>query len=79
LLALFVLPLHQAGAVSERVRTACRHDYTTFCSAHEVGSDALRQCMHKADKKLSPSCIDALVEAGEISAKEVQRRRAAKD
>jgi hypothetical protein len=33
--------------------------------------------MRKAGDKLSPSCVDALVEAGEISASEVQRRRAA--
>jgi adenylate kinase len=77
LLALFVLPFSQAEAVSDRVRRACNQDYMTFCSAHEVGSEGLRQCMRKADKKLSRACVDALVEAGEISAAEVQRRRAA--
>jgi hypothetical protein len=75
-MALFVLPLSQAEAVTDRVRKACNQDYLSFCSAHQVGSEGLRQCMRKADKKLSRACVDALVEAGEISAAEVQRRRA---
>jgi hypothetical protein len=74
--ALPILSANPAAAIDERVRNACREDYYTFCNAHEVGSEALRECMRKADKKLSPSCIDALVAAGEVSGKEVARRRA---
>ena len=76
--AVLVLWPGQAGAVvSEKVRKICRDDYFAHCNGHEVGSEALRECMRKAGDKLSPSCVDALVEAGEISASEVQRRRAA--
>jgi hypothetical protein len=32
--------------------------------------------MRKVDKNLSRACVDALVAAGEVSAKEVERRRA---
>jgi hypothetical protein len=74
--ALVVALPQQASAVSEKVRKLCRDDYMSHCSSYEVGSDALRQCMRKAGRKLSRSCVDALVEAGEISRKEVDARRA---
>jgi hypothetical protein len=76
-IGLFFLSAGQAAAIDERVRHACSGDYTAFCSQYAVGSEGLRQCMRRADKKLSPSCIDALVAAGEISGAEVKRRRAA--
>ena len=72
----FVLPQH-AQAVSEKVRKVCRDDYMAHCNTHEVGSEELRQCMRKVGGKLSPSCVDALVEAGEVTRKEVEQRRAA--
>lgn len=75
--AVLLLSTNQAGAVDERVKSACRDDYFQFCSGHEVGSEALRQCMRKADSKLSPICVDALVAAGEVTADEIKRRRAA--
>ena len=62
-----------SAAIDERVRNACRGDYHKFCSSYAVGSEELRTCMRKADKDLSPGCIDALVAAGEVSAKEVAR------
>ena len=74
--ALLLVTSGQADAIDERVRHACSGDYAAFCSAYQVGSEALRQCMRKADKKLSPGCIDALVAAGEVSGAEVKRRRA---
>jgi hypothetical protein len=75
-LVLTVALPQQAGAVSEKVRKSCKNDYMTHCNTFEVGSDALKQCMRKAGRKLSRSCVDALVEAGEISRKEVEQRRA---
>src|SRR3990172_3355142 len=70
-----ILP-QQALAVSEKLRKLCRDDYLAHCSSYEVGSEALRHCMRKAGRKLSRPCVDALVEAGEISRKEVETRRA---
>jgi adenylate kinase len=75
-LAIAVVLPQQAGAVSEKVRKSCRDDYMTHCNTFEVGSAELKQCMRKAGRKLSRSCVDALVEAGEISRKEVEQRRA---
>ena len=68
-----------ALAYSEKVKNACKNDYMTHCNTYEVGSAALKQCMRKAGPKLEPKCVDALVDAGEVSAQEVASRRAAKN
>lgn len=66
-----------AYAVSDKVKNACKNDYMEHCNTHEVGSESLRACMRKAGPKLSPTCVDALVDAGEVSAEEVAKKRAA--
>jgi hypothetical protein len=55
-----------ASAASPRVERACKGDYLQFCPAYEVGSAGLRSCMRQAGKRLSPRCIDALRDSGEI-------------
>lgn len=75
-IALAVVLPQQAEAVSEKVRKACRDDYFNHCNTFEVGSAELRQCMRKVGRKLTKPCVDALVDAGEISRKEVEERRA---
>jgi len=64
-LAVFLLSVGSAEAVSDRVRAACTSDYFTHCSAHEVGSPALRQCMRSVGVGLSKPCLTALVADGE--------------
>lgn len=66
----------QAGAVSLAVKLACASDYYAHCSAHPVGSSAVRQCMRNVGPALSKGCIDALVSSGEVSKAEVARRAA---
>ena len=66
-----------AAAYSERLRQACKNDYLSYCVGYEVGSAELKQCMRKAGGSLSGPCVNALVDAGEISASEVAKRRAA--
>jgi adenylate kinase len=66
-----------AAAYSERLRQACRNDYLTFCAAYEVGSTELKKCMRQSGGSLSGPCVNALVDAGEITASEVAKRRAA--
>ena len=63
----------QASAVSQAVKDACRGDYQTHCSQHEVGSDALRDCMADAFDKLSEPCVAAILDL------EVQREPAQQD
>lgn len=67
----------QAAAYSDQLRQACRRDYIVHCFGHELGSASLKQCMRSAGSSLSRPCVDALISAGEISASEVAKRRAA--
>lgn len=66
----------QAVPISPRVKTACRYDYYKLCSAYDVGSQELRQCMDSMGDRLSQGCIEALIAAGEISQREVDSRKA---
>ena len=58
-----------AGAVSDKVKSACKNDYYKFCPQYSVGSTALRQCMRSAGKNISLVCRRALVAEGELPAK----------
>ena len=82
LLAACVLVLGFAGTVqadsySKAVRKACGADYHKYCGDYGLESAALRICMDKAGRSLSKSCVNALVQAGEVSQAEVDRRKAA--
>lgn len=65
-----------AAAVDSSVKRACFSDYFKYCKSHKVGSLSLRSCMRDAGPKLSPSCLNALVAAGEVSKAEVAARSA---
>lgn len=66
----------QASATSMRVRWACASDYLRYCSQHPEEGAAVRRCMSDHGQKLSWGCINALVDAGEVSKAEVARRMA---
>lgn len=76
LAAWLVAPL-SAAAYGPKVRKNCANDYMDNCHLHRLGTPELRACMRKAGAKLTPGCVNALVEEGEISAAEVKQRRAA--
>jgi hypothetical protein len=65
-LTLAIAAMSPAEAVSSRVRNACREDYMRFCPSYEPDTPKARQCMRQVGKRLSPGCIDALADAGEI-------------
>jgi hypothetical protein len=69
------LSASNAFAVSSSVKMACMSDYFAHCSSHRVGSSSLRQCMRNVGSGLSKRCVNALVAAGEVSKKEVSRRK----
>jgi len=71
-----ILPATQAGAVSAGVRYACAGDYLANCSAYDPDSAETRRCMRNVGFRLSKSCLNALVAAGEVSKSEVSRRSA---
>jgi hypothetical protein len=62
-----------ASAYSDRVQNNCKGDYLTFCSSHAIGSTGMRQCMESNGKDLSPRCVSALVDAGQIPKKYVRK------
>ena len=68
----------QANAFGMRTKMACAGDYFAHCSAYSPGSDEVRSCMRAVGSGLSRSCVDALVADGEVSAAEVNKRRAAR-
>jgi hypothetical protein len=64
--ALILLPA-VAAPVTERENRDCRGDYQRYCKAYQPGSEALRACMSRSRRKLSNLCVDALVDAGEMT------------
>lgn len=76
-LATWSLVPADAAAYGAKVRKFCANDYMDNCATHRLGTPELRACMKKAGAKLNPRCVDALVEEGQVSAKEVAQRRAA--
>ena len=59
----------RVGAVDPRVEAACSSDYFAHCGQHDPEGREVRRCMRANGEKLTPSCIDALVAAGEVSKK----------
>jgi hypothetical protein len=71
------VPATQASAASLLVQIACAADYYAYCSKHDADGPGVRQCMRDNGEKLSSRCINALIDAGEVSKAEVERRSAA--
>lgn len=60
---------------SKAVQQACGTDYRKYCGEYGLETAALRTCMDKAGKSLSSGCVQALVQSGEVSQAEVDRRK----
>jgi hypothetical protein len=78
--AMFCLIVWTGGAVaqhtySKAVQKACAKDYKAHCGQYGIETDALRLCMDRAGQRLTKTCVDALVAAGEVSKQEVERRK----
>jgi hypothetical protein len=71
---LIVLPA-VAIAVTEREQRDCRAEYDRYCKAYTLGSEGLRACMSRSVRKLSSRCVDALVDAGEMTRSQADRLR----
>lgn len=77
-LAAMALFVTEAGAVSARVSSACAGDYFAYCSQHSPEGPGVRRCMRANGTRLSMSCVNALIAAGEVSKAEVARRAGGK-
>ena len=80
LLAICLLALSVSGAsaqhtYSKAVQRACSNDYKRHCGQYGIETEALRLCMDRAGQRLTKTCVDALVAAGEVSKQEVVRRK----
>jgi len=64
--SLILLPA-VAAPITEREREDCRADYQRYCRIYPLGSNALRACMSRSARRLSRSCVEALVDAGEMT------------
>jgi hypothetical protein len=67
-----------ADRYSKAVQKACGADYHKYCGDYGLESAALRVCMDKVGNSLSKSCVNALIQAGEVSQAEVNRRKASR-
>lgn len=61
--------------ISKQVQQACSADYKQHCQEYGLETAALRSCMDRAGHNLSKACVRALINAGEVSESEVQRRK----
>jgi hypothetical protein len=73
-LGILIVLMTEAGAGNARVNSACANDYLAYCSQHDPDGPGVRRCMRAAGRKLSTGCVNALIEAGEVSKQEVARR-----
>jgi hypothetical protein len=67
----------EAAPITKAVQAACKTDYKNYCGEYGLETTALRGCMDRNGHKLSKTCVNALVKAGEISQSEVDRRHRA--
>ena len=73
-LGALALSASQAGAVNPSVSSACASDYLAYCSQHPTEGPGVRRCMRANGPRLSATCVNALIAAGEVSRQEVARR-----
>jgi hypothetical protein len=64
-----------ASSYSKAVQQFCRADYKKYCSEYGLETMALRSCMDRNGNSLSKACVRALVQDGQVSQAEVNRRR----
>jgi hypothetical protein len=53
------------------IKNFCAEAYRKYCSEYGLESAALRNCMDRNPHE----CVEALIEAGEVSRDEVENRR----
>ena len=63
---------------SKAVQQACVADYKKYCGEYGIETEALRLCMDKNGESLTKTCVQALVDAGEVSQADIDKRKKAK-
>jgi hypothetical protein len=67
----------QPSRYSKQLQRACANDYKTHCGQYGIETEALRLCMNRVGHRLTTTCVNALLAAGEVSQAEVNRRKRA--
>ena len=60
---------------SKALQQACMADYKKYCGEYGIETAAMRTCMDKNGQSLTKTCVRALIDAGEVSQAEVDRRK----
>jgi hypothetical protein len=61
--------------ITQDEKKFCAEAYHKFCGEYGLDSAALRDCMDRNGRALPHDCIDALIDAGDVSRSEVERRK----
>ena len=61
--------------ITEAEKNFCAEAYRKYCSEYGLESAALRNCMDRNGRSLPHDCVEALIDAGEVSRGEVERRK----
>ena len=61
--------------ITEAEKNFCAEAYRKYCSEYGLESAALRNCMDRNGRALPHNCVEALIDAGEVSRGEVERRK----
>jgi hypothetical protein len=61
--------------ITEAEKNFCAEAYRKYCSEYGLESAALRNCMDRNGRALPHDCVEALIDAGEVSRGEVERRK----
>ena len=61
--------------ITEAEKKFCADAYHKYCGEYGLESAALRDCMDRNGRALPRDCIEALIDAGEVSRSEVEGRK----
>ena len=61
--------------ITEAEKKFCAEAYHKYCGEYGLESAALRNCMDRNGRALPHDCIEALIDAGEVSRGEVDSRK----
>jgi hypothetical protein len=65
----------EAKPITEAEKRHCEEAYHKYCGEYGLESNALRNCMSRNGRSLPHACIEALIDAGEVTRSEVEHRK----
>jgi hypothetical protein len=61
--------------ITDSEKRFCAEAYHKYCGEYGLDSNALRNCMDRNGRALPHDCVEALIDAGEVSRSEVEGRK----